>query len=117
MKGICPRCGVKINWIERRRVGDSIYYYAVHETKIEGKRHIRKCYLGPETYEYVSRTHAREGLVLRGLLDSDRVLDYLDAIIAYLEANPLEPQVARHLAVKFKLLAERLEKFGAETQG
>ena len=55
-------------------------------------------------YEYVTKTHGREGLVLRGLLDDNRVIEYLDALISYL-SRP-EVRLTRGLALRF---AERLE--------
>jgi len=66
---------LKISYTESRRVGDRVYIYAVHYvgySKVDNKvrKRVRKCYLGPEVYEYVSRLHVREGLELRGLRDS-----------------------------------------------
>jgi len=89
---ICPRCGLPYSYIERRSVGGRVYLYAVHIYKAkEGgkvKRRVRKCYLGPEdSYEYVSKLHEREGIVLRGLADRERVIKYLDDIIRYIETN------------------------------
>ena len=43
---VCTRCGGVVSWVERRRVGDSVYLYAVHELREGGKRKIKKCYLG-----------------------------------------------------------------------
>ena len=89
---VCPRCGLPYSYIERRVVGGRVYLYAVHVSKVrEGgrsKRKVRKCYLGPEdSYEYVSKLHEREGIVLRGLADRQRIIKYLDAIIRYIESN------------------------------
>ncbi len=50
-----------------------------------GRRKTRRCYLGPESYIYVSHLHSREGLVFKGLADEGRVLGYLDVIIGYIE--------------------------------
>jgi len=83
---LCPRCGGKISWIERRRVGGNVYYFAVHEWREGGKRRIRKCYLGPDTYIYVSVTHEGDtGLVFHGLVDRRRAVKYLEDIVEYLE--------------------------------
>ena len=96
-KAICPRCGRPISYFEKHKRGDRTYIIAVHylgyskDSKGRIKKRVKKCYLGPEeAYEYVTRTHAKEGLVLRGLIDRDRVLSYLDSIIDYLERNPQE---------------------------
>ena len=107
---ICPRCRQPYSYIERRSVGDRVYLYAVHYRWEAGKRRVRKCYLGPEDhYVYVTHTHAREGLVLRGLLDAWRALDYLDALIAYFAENPLDAETAEKLIPRLGKLLELLE--------
>ena len=107
-RSICPRCGQPYSYVETREVRGKVYYYAVHYYKEGGKRRVRKCYLGPEYYDYVTRTHEREGLILRGLTTTDRVIGYLDALINYV-SNP-EFNLTPNLALK---LADRLEKLAA----
>lgn len=109
----CPRCGA-LGWIQVKRISGRYYYYCVH---YEGKGKRRYCYLGPDIYEYASRTHAREGLVLRGLSDRERVIAYLDAIIMYLERNPLEPELAERLAEKLEQLAKGLREYARKERG
>lgn len=107
---ICPRCRQPYSYIERRSVGDRVYLYAVHYHWVAGKRRVRKCYLGPEDhYVYVTHTHAREGLVLRGLVDAERALGYLDALIAYFAENPLDAKTAEKLIPRLKKLLRLLE--------
>jgi len=78
MKGICPRCGRPISWIETRRVGNREYVYAIHYSK--GKKD--QCYLGPSNgYIYATTTHRKEGLVLKGLNDPNRVLEYFEILL------------------------------------
>jgi hypothetical protein len=48
MTKICPRCGEPFAWLERRRHGNYVYLYAVHEHRENGARRRRRCYLGPE---------------------------------------------------------------------
>ncbi|MEB3779747.1 MAG: hypothetical protein GSR85_05905 [Desulfurococcales archaeon] len=108
---ICPRCGLPFSWIERRRVGDNTYYYAVHESRLNGARRVRKCYLGPEEYIYVSKMHSKEKLVLRGLVDPGRLPSYLDAVVEYLKENPLDKATALELASTFEELARELRKY------
>ena len=48
MTKICPRCGEPYAWLERRRHGNYVYLYAVHERTENGARRRRRCYLGPE---------------------------------------------------------------------
>ena len=115
---ICPRCGEPFSYLERHRdkVSGKTYYYAVHymgySRTSSGKirKKVRKCYLGPEYYDYVTLTHEREGLVLRGMLDRDRVLSYLDALIGFLNRVRMDPGLASELAAKFRLIADRLEE-------
>ena len=113
---ICPRCGERYSWIERHRRGNRVYLVAVHYlgTVYEGgkrKKRVRKCYLGPEdSYEYVTRTHGREGLVLRGAIDRDRALLYLDILISYLEHVELDRETASRLAGQFERAARYLKQ-------
>lgn len=105
---ICPRCGERYSWLERRRVNDNIYYYAVHEERVEGRRKITKCYLGPEFYTYATRTHLSEGLVLRGLVEENRILDYLEQILKYIEERDFEPERAEEIARRLEETARKL---------
>jgi hypothetical protein len=48
----CPKCGLQISWLKRKRVGNNIYVYAIHYL---GKKKRKECYISPlEKYEYVS---------------------------------------------------------------
>ena len=110
---VCPRCGLPYSYIERRVVGGRVYLYAVHITKVkEGgkvKRRVRKCYLGPEdSYEYVSKLHEREGIVLRGLADRQRIIKYLDAIIRYIESNG-DPETLSKIRARLERALEIIE--------
>ena len=110
---ICPRCGLPYSYIERRSVGGRVYLYAVHIYKAkEGgkvKRRVRKCYLGPEdSYEYVSKLHEREGIVLRGLADRQRIIKYLDAIIRYIESNG-DPETLSKIRARLERALEIIE--------
>ena len=115
----CPRCGRPVDWFERAKRGDRVYVIAVHYlgyTKLPNgkvRAKVEKCYLGPEGgYVYVTKMHEKEGLTLRGAQDRERAIDYLEAIIRYFEKPGLElPKLLlRDLAVKLRLLADRLEK-------
>jgi len=109
---------MQYSYIKRRNVGGRVYLYAVHylgykRDPVSGKiRKITKeCYLGPEeSYEYVTRMHNREGLILRGLSDEDRAIEYLDALIRFLETHSLRPEFAKNLASKLEELAKRLRE-------
>lgn len=84
---VCPRCGEAYNWIETRRVNDNqVYFYAVHDygRGPDGKRKVKKCYLGPKEYFYVAHLHYKEGLDLHGLIIQDRLFNYLVRILDYL---------------------------------
>jgi len=103
----CPRCGLKYSYIERRRVGDSIYFCAVHYLR-GSERRIRKCYLGPEgSYLYVSKMHE---FTLRGTLDKLRTLNYLDAILNLLvvEREKLDEETRKEIVEKLRRTIEIL---------
>jgi len=120
---ICPRCGERYSWLERRVVREGgreyEYFYAVHEYRENGKRRIKKCYLGPDTYKYVSLTHeSREGLVFSGLLDSDRAIKYLYSIMAYIEraAGDIDPNQLKTLARNVREFADRIERIAEKIE-
>jgi len=84
-KGICPRCGAPFSWTETYTVGDREYVYAVH---YQGKGKIFKCYLGPKDgYVFVTMTHRKEGLQLKGLCDPERILEYFERILKLILSN------------------------------
>jgi len=99
---------LKYSYIERRKVGDRVYLYAVHYLKVGGKRRIKKCYLGPEgNYIYVSKMHE---FSLRGPLDRRRTLNYLDAILNLLmvEREKLDEETKREIVEKLRRAIEVL---------
>lgn len=114
-KGVCPRCGEPVSWVESYRRGGRAYYVAVHYygyDPLTRRKYVRKCYLGPEVYDYVSRTHAMsfEGAHRDVASPHARALDYLDALIGLLRHTELEPSMARALAKRFRVVAEALER-------
>ena len=75
---LCPRCGAKYTYIEKRRHGGQLYYFAVHETRVQGRRRVRKCYLGPDRYVHAELFNP---LGLSGLVAGEvRFLQYIAAI-------------------------------------
>ena len=118
---ICPRCGEPVSYFSIERKGGREYVYAVHYYRERGKRKKRKCYLGPlGHYEYVTRTHLREGLILKGMHKSERLLEYLKTLARALEHVSPEKINRRELeyiaetlyriSVKLKQIAKRREK-------
>jgi hypothetical protein len=116
----CPRCGGVISYIERQKKGGKYYYYAVHYlgyTKTStGKvrKNVKKCYLGPETYDYVSKTHSDLGIVFEGAVEERRVIHYLDAFIMSLTKIELDKPTLIEIINKLKYLVERLEEIVKE---
>jgi uncharacterized protein (DUF1778 family) len=85
---ICPRCGMKFSYVEERRIGNNSYFYAVHVSREGKKRRVRKCYLGPSgSYVHVSHLHRDEGLELKGLMDRNRAIEYMNRLIDYITLN------------------------------
>ena len=108
---ICPRCGKEFKYIEERRQNDRVYFYAVHIEKLgSGKRRVKKCYLGPLTYEYVSRLHQKENLVFKGLLETNRALEYIETLLNTVVQMELDPELRRDIARKLRFYADLLEK-------
>jgi len=110
---LCPRCGSR-GWVEEKEINNRVYIYVAHEERgPDGRRRRRHCYLGPkESYEYVTRLHDREGLVLKGLLERGRALDYLERLIGYIEAV-VEAEEGESIDIvdieRLRAIAQRLE--------
>ena len=98
-----PKCGSPYSYVEERKVGNNIYYYAVHYSKTKSKRRKRYCYLGPKSYVNVARTHEDLGLSFKGQIQNNRAIAYLRQILNYLknEAKEEEKQEAITLIKKF----------------
>jgi len=111
---VCPKCGEPISYIERRRIGGHVYIYAVHyygyERGPDGKvrRKIRKCYLGPEAYTYVSRTL---GVPFRGLAagEAGALVEYVEAVARSLEGRARRGQLGPEEIGQLEEAARRLE--------
>jgi hypothetical protein len=84
---ICPRCGSPYNYIDKRKVGDGVYYYAVHVEKTPEGRKVKKCYLGSGSYRYVEQF---QNLNLSGLIDEKRYLRYAINILDKLNGEELQ---------------------------
>jgi len=113
---VCPRCGRLFSYLEERvdKRSGKTYYYAVHYLGYERqggrvKKKIQRCYLGPEYYDYATRTHLKEGLVFKGLVDSTRLLDYLEVIVGYLETAELSSDTMALVISRLERLTERLK--------
>jgi len=103
-KRICPRCGLRYSWIERKRVGYHEYFYAVH---VDGGAR-KKCYLGPKTYENVTKLHYDMALVLKGLLDRDRAVEYLEILLVKVRREVEGGKVGEDQVQRLLALAKRL---------
>jgi len=79
----CPRCGLPIDFLERRRTKTGqVYYIAWHYVRgPDGTRKVKKCYLGPRTYRHGKVTHESMGVELHGMVvdleDIPRYSEYL----------------------------------------
>ena len=131
----CPICGRPIDYIEKKVVKGNgtqhIYYYARHLVIDEnGQKKIKKCYLGAETYDYVSRKNYDLGLTLRGLAVDPvtRLTEYVNSAVERLsvkiEGGTLDPEQARswlnalrEAVTRLQSLADRLEKYVRENEG
>jgi len=83
---VCPRCANK-GYLERRRVGDHIYLYFVHERREGGRRKRLRCYLGATKYTYVEKFNP---LDLSGLHDKERFMRYAMRLLDELSPEQLK---------------------------
>jgi len=104
----CPRCNTPYSYIERRVKSGHTYYYAVHETRVDGKRHVHKCYLGAEEYTYVKMMHPEMLESLSGMHDNERYIRYLEDIIEILKRRITNEEQANRVR---NILREGVEKF------
>ena len=104
----CPRCQNPYSYIEKRKKNGHVYCYSVHETRIDGKRHVHKCYLGAEEYTYVKMMHPEMLEKLSGMHDNERYIRYLEDIIKLLEQRITEEGQANRVK---NILREGVEKF------
>jgi len=125
----CPICGLPIDWVERRVVNGHVYYYAWHVIEENGKRRRKKCYLGAERYDYVSRKHSDLGVALRGMAygPAQRLAEYvssaIDRLSDQLEGGALDLEQARQwlravreAEERLHALADRLEGYVRQTE-
>jgi len=119
-----PRCGQPYRYLERRKIGGNIYYYAVHyegyERGPDGRPRpkLRRCYLGPNVYIEVSKLHADLGLTLKGLIEEGREKDYMEALVRSvrdrIRSGRLTAEGARELAALFTRFSEELRELAKE---
>mgnify|MGYP001626450352 FL=1 len=107
---------MKYSYIERREIGNNSYFYAVHVSREKGERRIRKCYLGPSSaYIHVTHLHQDEGLELKGLMNKNRAVEYMNALIDYIASNYHEIWSSEEAsALALRSLASRLLKVADE---
>jgi hypothetical protein len=72
-KPVCPRCGQVGGYLWTRTVNERKYFYWVHESKVNGKRKVKRCYLGPQNYSHASIFNP---IGLAGALDKERFMKY-----------------------------------------
>jgi hypothetical protein len=106
---VCERCGAKIDYVERKVTEFNTYLYAIHVTKEGGKWRTRKCYLGPEEeYKNVTKLHAdKEGLILRGLMDQERDIEYFERLAEHFMSMELDDRRRE----KLQRIVMRLSEF------
>lgn len=74
----CPRCSQPYKYVEKRLIKEQTYYYALHYYFDEnGRKHVKKCYLGAETYIYVKRVHMDSKINFHGYIIQNRYKEYL----------------------------------------
>jgi len=119
----CPICRLPIDWVERRVVNGHVYYYAWHVIEENGKRRRKKCYLGAERYDYVSRKHSDLGVALRGMAygPAQRLAEYvssaIDRLSDQLEGGALDLEQARQWLRAVREAEERLHALADRLEG
>jgi hypothetical protein len=95
---ICPKCGQRYNYVEKRTVGNNTYYYAVHVIGRGKDRKKRKCYLGPEKYIYNKKKHAE--------ISKEQLAQILPLFISQLEKAKEDPEILNELGLDLATLGK-----------
>jgi len=121
---VCPRCGRPIDWLERRVVNGHVYYYAWHIiVDKNGQKRRKKCYLGPEKYDYANRVLATAGIQVKSLArqlidDKPLIASQLEELAKAIEEKMAKAEIsaytAQQLADRLQGLADRLRKYAEE---
>ena len=126
---VCPRCGQPISYIERRRRGNQVYYYAIHyegyERTPDGKPRpkLRRCYLGPEKYVLTNRILAATGVQVKSLVHQliegkplivSQLEDLVKAVEEKMAKTEMSAYTAQQLADRLQGLVEKLRKYAEE---
>jgi len=106
----CPRCEQPYSWLEKRNKDGHIYYYAVHLISDGKERHVHKCYLGAEEYDYVKRMHPEMIVNMSGMVDNSRYIRYLEDIIGIIEKIRLDEAQKKEVLNILKNGIERVSK-------
>jgi len=114
----CPKCGQPINWIERKKVNGHIYYVAAHVIHDNGKRVVKRCYLGAERYVYVTGQHLNLGIELKGMVQEikggPRLVEYLRAIASAIETQLEDSRLPPDRAMEIAKSIEELQPLAAK---
>jgi uncharacterized Zn finger protein (UPF0148 family) len=114
----CPKCGLPINWIERKKVNGHIYYVAAHVMRDNGKRVVKRCYLGAERYTYVTGQHLNLGIELKGMVQEamgeSRLAEYLRGVARAVESQLEDSKLAPAKAVEIAKAIEELQPLAAK---
>ena len=111
----CPRCHMTIDFLERKRVRGQVYLYAWHYLKgPDGKRKIKKCYLGPEHYIHGRVTHEPMGIDLKGMgQDLEDIPRYSEYLMNVAQALRLKMQDRTLPSIHARAIAQALEGLAA----
>ena len=109
---VCPRCGLPFSYVKEKRINGRVYLYAIHYIKEgPGRRRVKERYLGPkDRYEYVTRMHEKENLVLKGLIEQERAVQYLYSIVSYMVSTKLDRDTAKLIIETLKEAVQELEE-------
>ena len=114
---LCPRCGRVLSWIESQHRGGNTYYYAIHymgsyrDSRGRVRKKVKRCYLGPYSYIYVTQLHRDLNLILRGAVDSNRAFYYLDAFVDAILGMELDKSTMIEIASKLERLARVIRSY------
>jgi len=100
----CPICRNSYKYVEKRpyKACDrtQYYYYIIHISKdANGRKHVKKCYIGAEGYIYVSKMHKDANITFTGYNNPNRYNIYMKDIMDYIDRDKTHGENIRRVRI------------------
>jgi len=112
---ICPRCGERYTYLEKRKIGNNVYLYCVHESRKGKKRTVIKHYIGPEVAYIYANTFNEPVIRVRSpladqLADIKYALEILSHIKGTNRLTERQKKAIKTIEMALKRAEERVKR-------